>query len=213
MRVALGLWPMPTSTPLNPVIHGKNDCGDYTIEKVYFESIPGFYVTGNLYRPKGKTGKRPGVLSPHGHFPGGRFIDIGPDAVRRQIVRGAERFEDGGRSFMQSRCVQLARMGCVVFHYDMIGYGDSVQIPLEVAHRFSRLRVKFKEPPARGLYSASAELRLQNPMGLSTYNSMRALDFLTASPSSRQIRHARCGPIPVPKHEMAQFPRGAASGM
>lgn len=193
MRVALGLWPMPTSTPLNPAIHSKIDCGDYTIEKVYFESIPGFYVTGNLYRPKGKTGRQPGVLSPHGHFPGGRFIDIGPDAVRRQIVRGAERFEDGGRSFMQSRCVQLARMGCVVFHYDMIGYGDSVQIPLEVAHRFSRLRVKFKEPPAHGLYSASAELRLQNPMGLSTYNSLRALDFLTALPDVDSKRIAVTG--------------------
>jgi dienelactone hydrolase len=184
---------MPTSTPLNPVIHGKVDCGDYTIEKVYFESIPGFYVTGNLYRPEGKTGRQPGVLSPHGHFPGGRFIDIGPDAVRRQIVQGAERFEDGGRSFMQSRCVHLARMGCVVFHYDMIGYGDSVQIPLEVAHRFSRLRVKFKEPPARGLYSASAELRLQNPMGLSTYNSMRALDFLITLPDVDPKRIAVTG--------------------
>ena len=31
--------------------------------------------------------------------------------MRRKISQGAERFEDGGRSFMQSRCVQLARMG------------------------------------------------------------------------------------------------------
>lgn len=180
MHVTLGLWPMPTRSSLNPVIHGVIDQGDYTIEKVYFQSIPGFYVTGNLYRPKEKAGKRPGVLSPHGHFPGGRFQDEGLETVRRKIVNGAERFEDGGRSFMQSRCVQLARMGCVVFHYDMIGYGDSVQIPLDVAHRFSQLRVKFREPPAQGLYSASAELNLQNPMGLHTVNSMRALDFLTS---------------------------------
>ncbi|MFH1718545.1 MAG: hypothetical protein ABIF19_14415 [Planctomycetota bacterium] len=46
MRVTLGLWPMPTGSPLNPVIHGLIDQGDYMIEKVYFESIPGFYVTG-----------------------------------------------------------------------------------------------------------------------------------------------------------------------
>ncbi|MHC4072522.1 MAG: alpha/beta hydrolase family protein [Planctomycetota bacterium] len=182
LLVTLGLWPMPTRSPLNPVIHGTIDQGDYTVGKVYFESIPGFYVTGNLYRPKGKTPRRPGVLSPHGHFPGGRFHDAGLNAIRRQIAGGAERFEDGGRSFMQSRCVQLARMGCVVFHYDMIGYGDSVQIPLDVAHRFSQSRVKFKKPPARGLYSASAELNLQNPMGLHTYNSIRALDFLISLP-------------------------------
>jgi len=191
--VTLGLWPMPTKSPLNPVIHGKIDQGDYTVEKVYFESIPGFYVTGNLYRPKNGTGRRPGVLSPHGHFPGGRFQDVGRNAARRQIVQGAERFEEGGRSFMQSRCVQLARMGCVVFHYDMIGYGDSVQIPLNVAHRFSQLRVKFKEPPARGLYSASAELRLQNPMGLHTYNSIRALDFLASLPDVDPQRIAVTG--------------------
>src|SRR4051794_8901063 len=55
MLVSLGLWPMPDKTPLNAVIHGKRDMGDYTIEKVYFESMPGFFVTGNLYRPKGKT--------------------------------------------------------------------------------------------------------------------------------------------------------------
>ncbi|HEC03007.1 MAG TPA: acetylxylan esterase, partial [Phycisphaerales bacterium] len=193
MRVTLGLWPMPTKTPLNPVIHGLIDQGDYTIEKVYFESVPGFYVTGNLYRPKGKTGRLPAVLSPHGHFPGGRFQDEGRETVRRKIVTGAERFEDGGRSFMQSRCVQLARMGCVVFHYDMIGYGDSVQIPLDVAHRFSQLRKKFNEPPAQGFYSASAELNLHNSMGLHTYNSIRALDFLTSLPDVDPERIAVTG--------------------
>jgi dienelactone hydrolase len=184
---------MPTRSPLNPAIHGAIDQGDYTIEKVYFESIPGFYVTGNLYRPKGLEERKPAVLSPHGHFPGGRFQDEGLDTVREKIGKGAERFEDGGRSFMQSRCVHLARMGCVVFHYDMIGYGDSVQIPLEVAHRFSSLRTKFGEPRDQGFYSASAELWLQNPMGLHTYNSMRALDFLTSLPDVDPARIAVTG--------------------
>ncbi|MHC4401406.1 MAG: alpha/beta hydrolase family protein [Planctomycetota bacterium] len=193
MRVSLGLWPMPTATPLRPIVHGRVDCGDYTVEKVCLESLPGFYVTGNLYRPKGKAGKRPGVLSPHGHFPGGRFIDLGLEEARRLIAKGAERFEDGGRSFMQSRAVLLARMGCVVFHYDMIGYGDSVQIPLDVAHRFSRLRVKLREPPARGFHSARAELQLHNPMGLHTYNSIRALDFLSGLPDVDPERIAVTG--------------------
>ena len=39
--VANGLWPMPEKTPLNPVIHGKIDRDDYTIEKVFFASHPG----------------------------------------------------------------------------------------------------------------------------------------------------------------------------
>ena len=63
--ISQGLWPMPTKTPLNAVIHGKIDQGDYTVEKVYFESAPGFFVTGNLYRPKNISGKIPAVVFPH----------------------------------------------------------------------------------------------------------------------------------------------------
>src|SRR5262249_27735279 len=51
LLVATGLWPLPEKTPLNPVIHGKIERDGYTIEKVYFASLPGHYVTGNLYRP------------------------------------------------------------------------------------------------------------------------------------------------------------------
>src|SRR5262245_43491627 len=65
--VSQGLWPMPTKTPLNAVIHGKLERQEYTVEKVYFESAPGFFVTGNLYRPRKITGKVPGVLFAHGH--------------------------------------------------------------------------------------------------------------------------------------------------
>ncbi len=181
LRVALGLWPMPTRTDLRPVVHGRRDMGDYTVEKVYFESLPNFYVTGNLYRPAGPvTGKRPGVLCPHGHFPDGRFGDAGQDAVRQAVVQGAERFEEGGRNSIQARCVQLARMGCVVFNYDMIGYCDSTQISFEVAHRFARQRPEMIGRHRWGLFSPQAESHLQSVMGLQTYNSIRALDWLTS---------------------------------
>src|SRR5690348_12063026 len=55
IAVAEGIWPEPEKTSLNAVVHGKVDRGDYTVEKVYFESVPGFFVTGNLYRPKALT--------------------------------------------------------------------------------------------------------------------------------------------------------------
>src|SRR5438105_941416 len=51
--VAAGLWPMPDKCPLNTTITATIDCGDYTVENVYFSSYPGFYVTGSLFRPKG----------------------------------------------------------------------------------------------------------------------------------------------------------------
>jgi len=180
--VAAGLWPMPTRTPLRAVIHGRVDRPQYTVEKVYFESFPGHYVTGNLYRPKtGSTSEgrrgRPAVLCPHGHWSGGRFHDAGEEQVRKQIEQGAEKFPLGGRHPIQARCVQLARMGCVVFNYDMVGYGDSGQLE----HR-PGVREEMNTRENWGFFSPQAELHLQNMLGLQTYNSIRALDFLCSLP-------------------------------
>jgi dienelactone hydrolase len=163
--VANGLWPMPEKAPLQPVIHGKIDRDDYTIEKVFFASYPGHYVSGNLYRPKTMNGQRPGVLCPHGHWANGRFFDAGEKDAQQQIAQGAEKTVEGAHYPLQARCAQLARMGCVVFHYDMVGNADSQQIK----HR-------------EGFTDAQAELRLQSFMGLQTYNSIRALDFLLSLP-------------------------------
>jgi dienelactone hydrolase len=193
--VSQGLWPMPTKTPLNAVVYGKLDRGDYTLEKVHFESFPGFFVTGNLYRPKGKTGKLPGVLSPHGHWADGRFHD-NERGIKQELVSGAERFAEGGRSHLQARQVQLARMGCVAFIYDMVGYADSRQIPFQVAHH------EDAPPPRRpemeglngwGFFSAQAESHALNVMGLQTWNSIRALDFLLSLPEVDAARIAVSG--------------------
>jgi dienelactone hydrolase len=156
---------MPDRQPVNPVIHGKIDRDVYTIEKVFFASYPGHYVSGNLYRPKGKPGKRPGVLSPHGHWKNGRFYEATEAEVQAQLKQGAEKTLAGARFPLQARCAQLARMGCVVFHYDMVGNADSRQIK-----------------HAAGFTDAQAELHLQSFMGLQTYNSIRALDFLSSLP-------------------------------
>ncbi|MBL9136840.1 MAG: acetylxylan esterase [Verrucomicrobiales bacterium] len=180
--VTLGLWPLPTRAPLEAVIHGRRDQGDYIIEKVYFQSAPGFYVTGNLYRPKGKAGKLPGILCPHGHWANGRFMDQGEETVRREIAAGAERFENGGRSVLQARCVTLARMGCVVFHYDMLGYADSEQLSMALVHQFAKQRPEMNDATSWGLFSPQAESHFQSIMGLQAWNSIRALDFLESLP-------------------------------
>lgn len=193
LKVALGLWPMPSYLPDRAVVHGRMDMGDYSIEKVYLQSFPNYYVTGNLYRPKGVEGKRPAVLCPHGHFANGRFGDSGRDAVRNEIVRGGERFEQGGRNSIQARCVQLARMGCVVFQYDMVGYCDSRQISYELAHRFAKQRADMINPESWGFFSPQAEANLQSIMGVQTYNSIRALDWVTSLPDVDPARIAVTG--------------------
>src|SRR5687767_5814378 len=131
MRVALGLWPEPTRTPLNAVVHGRIEGDDYTVEKVFFESMPGFFVTGSLFRPKGEAPagkKRPGVLCPHGHWADARFRLISDAELKKELETGGERLPGGGRSIFQSIGVNLARMGCVALVYDMLGDSDSQQI-------------------------------------------------------------------------------------
>ena len=193
--VATGLWPLPERTPLNPVIHGKvtrppidevrggipvKRIG-FSVERVYFESMPDHYVTGLLFRPEdGKSEKRPAVLCPHGH--GGRLQRHGPEKIVELVASGEERFFESGQYPKLARCAHLARMGCVVFIFDMLGYADSQQISRELAHGFSKQRPDFEGAESWGLFSAQAEMRLQSVMGIQTWNSVRCLDFLEQLP-------------------------------
>lgn len=107
--VSAGLMPMPERTPLRPVVFGDVAHADYIVSKVYFESLPGFFVTGNLYRPVG-AGPFPAILSPHGHWQYGRL-------------------ENTALNSGPGRAIGLARQGFVVFTHDMVGYNDSRQLP------------------------------------------------------------------------------------
>jgi len=198
--VSQGLWPAPTKSPLNPVIHGTITIADdsapgggYTISKVYFESLPGFFVTGNLYRPQETSGNRPGVLFAHGHKKDARLTLDSPEHVRREIAAGAERFEQAGRSRYQAMCVQLVRMGCIVWQWDMLGDSDSQQLSRELVHGFAKQRPDMNRAAAWGLFSPQAENRLQNVMGLQTWNSIRSLDFLLSLPEVDPERVAMTG--------------------
>ncbi len=129
------LLPLPGKCPLNPVIHSERKYDGYTVQNAAFESLPGVFVTGNLYRPRKGNGPFAAVLCPHGHF-------SSPDDYGRF------------RPDMQKRCAALARMGAVVFSYDMVGYGD------------------WKN--AGWQHSRPKALKLQ------LWNSIRAVDFLTS---------------------------------
>lgn len=191
--VSQGLWPMPTKTPLNAVVHGRVEGDGFTVDKVYFESAPGFYVTGSLWKPKVIKGKVPGVMFAHGHWQDARLSLGEPAKVRQEIAIGAERFEKGGRSIFQSLCVQLARMGCIVWQWDMLSDSDSKQIPREVVHRFDKQRPEMNKTENWGLFSPQAEANLQSIMGLQTWNAVRGLDFLLSLPEVDPERTAITG--------------------
>ncbi|MBR3929523.1 MAG: acetylxylan esterase [Clostridia bacterium] len=95
--------------PLSPVIFGKTEFSDFVVEKVIIQTLPGFYVAGNLYRPKDLTRKYPAILNPHGHWDKGR-VDMDPLGE------------------LPTRCANFAMRGMVAFIYDMVGYNDSNQV-------------------------------------------------------------------------------------
>ncbi len=110
---AAGLMPLPPRSALNPLIVDRLERKDYTIEKVALETLPGYWLGGNLYRPKA-AGPHPTVLHPHGHWTYGRL-------------------QHDTLCSTPTLAINLARRGFVVFAYDMVGYNDTAQTP----HDFS----------------------------------------------------------------------------
>jgi dienelactone hydrolase len=154
-----GLWPLPKKTPLKAEIFDRTEREGYSVEKVYFQSYPGFYVAGNLYRPlsKGK-GPFPAVLNPHGHWAQGRLNDTKEGSIA-------------------ARCISFARQGMVAFSWDMTGYNDMMQLG----------------PHRRIATNRLNQLWNINLMGLQTWNSIRALDFLESLPDVDKSRLACTG--------------------
>lgn len=169
-----GLWPMPEKTPLNARIFDRVAHADYSIEKVVIETHPGVFLAGNLFRPLRQTPSRyPGILNPHGHWENGRMANQETGSIA-------------------ARCIQFARMGMVAFAYDMVGYNDTAQFSprkedgsLEFP-RFYDGHVRFAQEPADQLWGISL-------MGLQTWNSIRALDFLASLPDVDATRLACTG--------------------
>jgi len=88
--VSCGLWPIPEKTPLQAQVFGKIEREGYSVEKVHFQPLRGFYLAGNLYRPLGRgKGPFPAILNPHGHWREGRLVDSkdGRDQPTARLLR------------------------------------------------------------------------------------------------------------------------------
>ena len=73
----------------------------FSIDNVRFESLPGYYVTANLYRPD-LPGRHPAILMSMGHW-------------------------ESGKAAGQLLSTHLARKGFVVLAYDPVGQGERQQ--------------------------------------------------------------------------------------
>lgn len=166
--VSCGLWPRPEKTPLRSHIFGRVEREGYSVEKVYFQTLPGFYLGGNLYRPLGK-GKGPfaAVLNPHGHWPNGRLADNNEGSIA-------------------ARCISFARQGMIAFSYDMVGYNDTRFADSPRSRSGFRVDHEFALDPTNLLWNISL-------MGLQTWNSIRAVDFLASLPGVDRKRLACTG--------------------
>lgn len=141
----LGLAELSRDEPPKAVFSGARGYDGYAVENVALETAPGVFLCGSLYVPVNAEGekpeKMPAMLCPHGHFEGHTPAALG---------EGWGRY----REEQQVRCAMLAKMGVLVFSYDMFAWGESsLQVPY-AQHRDA--------------------LAIQ----LQTWNSLRAVDYL-----------------------------------
>jgi cephalosporin-C deacetylase-like acetyl esterase len=99
----LGLWPLPEKTPLKATKTGELEHQDVVIEKLHYQSRPGLYVTGNLYRPVKSSGRLPAILYVCGHSGRGR---------------------DGNKTAFQDHGMWFARNGYVCLIVDTLQLGE-----------------------------------------------------------------------------------------
>lgn len=140
----------PPRTPLNPRVTGVVEREAYKIEKVIFESRPGFLVTANLYVPKNRKGPFPGVVGSCGHSTNGKA-------------------GDAYQPFAQT----LAKLGYVCLIFDPIGQGERLQYVDE------NLKPKRGIGVAEHLHAGNQQFLVGEFFGAwRAWDGIRALDYL-----------------------------------
>jgi len=157
--------PLPERTPLNVRTVGAFDRDRYRVEKLVYESRPGFLVTANLYLPK-QTGPHPGVLFQMGHSTNGK-----------------------GNVSYQRCCQGLVQLGYVVLAFDPIGQGERTSYPRDGGW-LTRLGSADDEHtiPGRQMLLAGETMT-----GVQLWDAVRSLDVLESHPMVDRTRLASTG--------------------
>jgi dienelactone hydrolase len=144
-----------TKGPPPAKVTGAIEADDYRVEKLAFESFPGYFVPALLYRPKKVTAPAPGVISPCGHSA------VGKAAAAYQILH-----------------INLAKRGHVVLTYDPVGQGERSQF-WDAARNRSRFNLTCGEHAVLGnpLYLLGTSLARYR-----VWDGVRAIDYLCSLP-------------------------------
>jgi dienelactone hydrolase len=153
-KILQSFGPLPEKTPLNARVTGVLRRDAYSIEKLIFESRPGFLVTANLYLPAGLDQPAPGVVGVCGHSTGGK-----------------------AEAAYQSFCQGLARKGFVVLIIDPISQGERLQ------YVDSELRSRIGVGVREHLYAGNQQFLVDEFLGTwRAWDGIRALDYLLTRP-------------------------------
>jgi len=176
LLLSAGLWPLPERTDLRARVFDEREGEGFKVAKVYFESLPGYLATGNLYLPTKGQGPYPAVICPHGHWKYGRLTNI----------------ESGS---LPGRCIDFARMGFVVLSIDMVGFNDCFQLPHDENKSRAQLKADVPQPYEPRYYRANFDFPIArlygfNLGGLQLWNCIRGVDFLC---SLEQVDTTRIG--------------------
>ncbi len=145
------LGTLPGKTPLNPVVTGKMEYDDYSIENIIFESRPGHHVTSNIYIPSGE-GPFPAVLFFCGH----------------------EMTSKATASYQQT-AILFVRNGFVVLVVDPVSQGERVQFTDTCGNRILR-----GSTTEHTLLNAGALLTGGSVAAWELHDNVRSLDYLVS---------------------------------
>lgn len=154
IQLACGLLPGRRKCDLKPIITATFESDGVRVENVAIQTLDGFWLCGNIYRPL-SGGPFPAIVNPHGHWTAGRRTreaDVPRNAPGERLA--------AGKADLVQLAVSLARQGFLVFAYDMVGYNDTLQA-------------------GHGMAGTTTDWMWGvNLLGLQTWNSIRALDYL-----------------------------------
>ena len=144
------LGPLPEKTPLNARITGTIKKKDYRIEKLIYESVPGYYVTAAIFLPKKIKGKAPAIIYASGHT------------------------QNGFRSeTYQHIIINLVKKGFVVLAFDPVGQGERLQYYDE-----KEGKSRFGPTIEHSYPGAQCYLSGYSPLKYFVWDGIRSIDYL-----------------------------------